>query len=461
MMKEEFLKQLIQNVRAINTTCLRKADEFGMGVSTCNWMCRGQSSPCEGNCSYFDADKRVQSLTSYCSNMSVHAAVERVKMKVFDVSKSTALDVGVVLYGYVTPVLCILVILLNTLLVVILSSRKIRSPTNMILCCIAALDTLTILFPLPWYMFFYTSGGYEEYVSFSWCVVYKYTALVLPTVCHNSSLWLTVALAVHRYIGVCHPRISKFTSSYKAVTICLLSILVITSVMQSAIFLLEDVEPVRVVGKELFVISGVKYVDTCSIVFKTGTDNYLYSMKAYLWTRMIVVELLPTTLLLVFNILLMKKTCDSYRYRQQLVSGNETMSKSDFRECMRTTIMLLTLCSFCVLVEIPVATILFLMLIQTNTGYRIFTSRGAKVAVTLVNFVLFLSFPANFAICLGLSEKFRKTLKQTWRSRDRSHSVSGMSTSMFSMKMSNSHDTQSSIPMLTSVTQDKTVESRL
>ncbi|OWF35102.1 sex peptide receptor-like [Mizuhopecten yessoensis] len=447
-MDKEHVKQLIENARAINTTCVRKLTELAMDVSSCSWMCGGGTSSCVGNCNYSNSDKPLPSLTSYCSNMSIYTAIQRVKLKVFDVGKATALDVGVVLYGYVTPALCMLVLLLNTLLVVILSSRRTRSPTNMILCSIAVLDTMTILLPLPWYLFFYTSGGYNEYVPFSWCVVYKYTALVLPTVCHNSSLWLTVALAAHRYIGLCHPRVSQFTSSYKAVTICLLVILVITTVMQSTILLLEDLEPVRVVGKELFATSGVKYVDTCSIVFKTEKDNYLTGLKAYLWTRLIVAELLPTSLLLLFNMLLLRKTCESYRYRRKLISGNAAMSQSDFRECMRTTVMLLTLCSFCVLVQIPVATILFLMFIQTNTGYRIFTLRETKVTVTLVNFVLFLSFPANFAICLGLSEKFRRTLKDKLKSRKRSHSISGLSTSM---KLSNSHDLQSGTPMLPSL----------
>ncbi|XP_033745729.1 sex peptide receptor-like [Pecten maximus] len=417
----------------------------------CDWMCGGGASSCFSKCNDSNPEHRLQSVTSYCSNISIHTAIERVRLKVFDVGKATALDVGVVLYGYLTPALCALVLLLNTLLVAILSRRKTRSPTNMILCCIAVLDTLTILLPMPWYLYFFTSGGYEEFVPFSWCLVYKYMGSILPTVCHNSSLWLTVALAGHRYVGLCHPRISKFTSSYKAVTICLFVILIITTVMQSTILLLEDVEPVRVVGKELFVTSGLKYVDTCSIVIKAEKENYLISVQVYLWARMVVVELLPTAMLLIFNMFLLRKTCESYRYRRKLVNGNAAMCKSDFRECMRTTIMLLTLCTFCVLVQIPAATILFLMFIQTNTGSRMFTLRGTKVAVTLVNFGLFLSFPVNFAICLGLSEKFRNTLKHMLTSRNRSQSVSGVSTSMFSMKPGNTHDAQSSSPMLPSV----------
>ncbi|XP_069142683.1 sex peptide receptor-like [Argopecten irradians] len=445
MVQKDFIRQVIKNARTTNATCLQK---LGIGVSVCDWMCEGGDSSCFNKCNNSDPDQRLQSVTSYCSNISVHAAIDRVKLKVFDVSKTTAIDVGVILYGYLTPALCVLVILLNTLLVAILSGRKIRSPTNMIICCIAVLDTMTILLPLPWYLFFFTSGGHQEYVPFSWCLVYKYMALIIPAICHNSSLWLTVALAIHRYVGICHPRISKFTSSYKAVVICLFVILVVTTVIQTSILLLEDVEPVRVVGKELFVASGLKYVNACSVVIKADRENYLKSLKAYLWTRMVVVELLPTTMLLIFNILLLKKSCESYRYRRTLISGNEAMAKSDFRECMRTTIMLLTLCSFCVIVEIPIATILLLLFIQANSGTRLFTSRGSKVSYTLVNFVLFLSFPGNFAICLGLSERFRKTLTRAFTTRNRSHSISGISTSMFSIKPSNSHDVQSSIPML-------------
>ena len=75
-----------------------------------------------------------------------------------------------------------------------------RSATNLILVAMAQSDMLTGLWPLPCYVYFYTLERAAEYVPYAWCFVYHCLTEYLPTICHTASIWLTVALAVHRCV---------------------------------------------------------------------------------------------------------------------------------------------------------------------------------------------------------------------------------------------------------------------
>lgn len=64
--------------------------------------------------------------------------------------------------------------------------------------------------PMPFFLYFYTtSDRYREYVPLSWCFIYFCLTDYLPTIFHTASVWLTVALAAHRYVYVCHPGPAK------------------------------------------------------------------------------------------------------------------------------------------------------------------------------------------------------------------------------------------------------------
>ena len=53
---------------------------------------------------------------------------------------------------------------------------------------------------IPVYLYFYTWGGYEEWVPYSWCFIYSCLSEHVPTIFHTASVWLTVALGVQRSV---------------------------------------------------------------------------------------------------------------------------------------------------------------------------------------------------------------------------------------------------------------------
>ncbi|KAG8231602.1 hypothetical protein J437_LFUL011166 [Ladona fulva] len=64
------------------------------------------------------------------------------------------------MYGYAMPALLAVTVVANTLIVVVLSKRHMRTPTNTLLMAMALCDMLTLLFPAPWLFYMYTFGNH-------------------------------------------------------------------------------------------------------------------------------------------------------------------------------------------------------------------------------------------------------------------------------------------------------------
>ena len=115
---------------------------------------------------------------------------------------------SVPIYGVVSPPVVLLTVVTNTLVCLVLLRRPaMRTPTNALLAALAVSDALTGLCPLPCFVYFFTLGRYRDWVPYHWCALYPVLTDHLPTVFHTASIWLTVALAAHRYVCVCRPQV--------------------------------------------------------------------------------------------------------------------------------------------------------------------------------------------------------------------------------------------------------------
>lgn len=88
------------------------------------------------------------------------------------------IDYAVPLYGYIMPFLLIITIIANTLIVVVLSKRHMRTPTNVVLMAMALCDMFTLLFPAPWLIYMYTFGNHYKPLwpistCYAWSVMHE------------------------------------------------------------------------------------------------------------------------------------------------------------------------------------------------------------------------------------------------------------------------------------------------
>lgn len=63
------------------------------------------------------------------------------------------------LYGYVMPVIVSITVATNSFIVVVLSHKDLRTPTNYVLLAMAVSELLTGLSCVPWLLYYYTFHG--------------------------------------------------------------------------------------------------------------------------------------------------------------------------------------------------------------------------------------------------------------------------------------------------------------
>ncbi|CAH8439018.1 unnamed protein product [Schistosoma rodhaini] len=110
-----------------------------------------------------------------------------------------------ILQTYVQPFVIFFTIITNCLISIILTYPTMRNSTNIILLGIAICDLLTVLLPLPIYLCFLTSDIFTKNLTIFKGYSVTYLTTILPTVCHTSSIWLTVLLALQRFIYIQYP----------------------------------------------------------------------------------------------------------------------------------------------------------------------------------------------------------------------------------------------------------------
>ena len=116
-------------------------------------------------------------------------------------------------HGYASLITCLLGAVGNILNIVIFGRKEMISPVHIILRGLSTVDLIVLLFYLPysWYMFLRASTDRELY-SYPWAVFLLYHSYLSQTL-HCIGIWLTVVLAIWRYIAVAYPLRKEFWCS--------------------------------------------------------------------------------------------------------------------------------------------------------------------------------------------------------------------------------------------------------
>lgn len=129
---------------------------------------------------------------------------------IVNVTREYPFDYATIMFGYMMPFVLLLTLITNTLVVVVLFQRHMRTPTNIVLLTMAIVDLATLLSPSPWYFYIYTLGYHDKFLYPPMaCYVHHIMTDVIPVFFHTSSIWLALLLASQRYIYVCHPTLAR------------------------------------------------------------------------------------------------------------------------------------------------------------------------------------------------------------------------------------------------------------
>ncbi|EDW69755.1 G-protein coupled receptor dmsr-1 [Drosophila virilis] len=161
------------------------------------------------------------------------------------------------IHGYFSLIVCILGTLANTLNIIVLTRREMRSPTNAILTGLAVADLAVMLEYIPYTVHDYILSARlprEQQLSYSWACFIKFHS-IFAQVLHTISIWLTVTLAVWRYIAVSYPQRNRIWCGMRTTTITIATAYVVC---------------VLVVSPWLYLVSSIaKFLETLDADGKT------------------------------------------------------------------------------------------------------------------------------------------------------------------------------------------------
>ncbi|XP_060846755.1 sex peptide receptor [Rhopalosiphum padi] len=313
------------------------------------------------------------------------------------------------MYGYVMPFLLLVTIVANTLIVVVLSKRHMRTPTNVVLMSMALSDMFTLLFPAPWLFYMYTLGNHYKPLSpVESCYAWYAMNEVIPTMFHTASIWLTLALAVQRYIYVCHAPVARTWCTMPRVLKCVAWISVMASLHQSTRFVDRTYEPIKISwrGQDSVVVCRMKHAYW--VEHWVTLDVYFTLYYAF---RVIFVHTGPCISLVVLNLLLFRAMRDAQLKRDKLFKENRKNECKRLRDSNCTTLMLIVVVTVFLMTEIPLAVVTVLHIISSSIK-EILDYSVANLLVLFTNFFIIVSYPINFAIYCGMSRQFRETFKE-------------------------------------------------
>ena len=122
---------------------------------------------------------------------------------------------GLVIY----PVICILGLCGNTLCIVVMSQRQMRSSTNVYLLSLAISDGVKLISDLLYFIVVLLFHVDSPSGNKAYGCLYPYAHYIFNS-SQCVSAWLTVSVAFERYIYVCHPtKVKRYCNMARARTV--------------------------------------------------------------------------------------------------------------------------------------------------------------------------------------------------------------------------------------------------
>lgn len=294
------------------------------------------------------------------------------------------------------PLVVVVGLVGNAATIVVLTRRRMRSSTNVYLTALAVSDLLYLLavfllslqhYPGPGDM---QPGFYEFYwKSFPFI-------LWLADSMTSTSIWLTVAFTVERYIAVCHPMRGRLLCTEQRARRAVLMVwsfcVAATSTVpwEHTVVLHHDG-----LGRECVLLGSSEF-----------GDNYVYR-TVYYWFTATAFMIVPLLLLAVFNCFLINAVRQSRKARRTMTQGEPNSVSQHQRQENRITITL-------------IAVVILFLVCQTPAAFLLVYSSFIAVSKTqrglgnIFNFLVAVNAASNFLLYCALSDKYRRTFLVTF-----------------------------------------------
>ncbi|VDI06072.1 sex peptide receptor-like [Mytilus galloprovincialis] len=307
---------------------------------------------------------------------------------------------GFWIYGVICPIISAFTLIFNMLVIVVFLKRKMRSPTSALLIGLAVSDILAANVINISFVYVHGFLDVTKPLPYPMCIIYNVTAKLAPSF-HTTSVWITTALGIQRFIIVAFPMQGPRFCSIRTSTVIIVSTYVLSFLMYIPSFLQRRFDPVTILDE-----SGNE-ITVCNC---TRGQEILQINKLQNVLRSVFGQLVPCAILFLTTLLLSRKLkLETKRILQLHKHENTETERRDFRQIRRTSQMIIVLVSIFLFVEIPNGIVFALFvfypeLLESNI-------EQIQILSIVLNLLVFIIYLINFWIYVTLSRQFRRELK--------------------------------------------------
>ncbi|KAM3963000.1 myosuppressin receptor [Aphomia sociella] len=339
-------------------------------------------------------------------------------------------SVYVQVHGYIALLICLLGSAANSVNIAVLSRKEMASSTNSILTGLAVADLLVMLDYVPFALHIYTKIGSEyNRNSYGWAVFVYFHSIFSQTF-HTISIWLTITLAVWRYIAIKFPQKNRTLCNKRNTNIAITVAYAVCPILCLPIYFAMNIRE-TIIPKN--VGENVTWNETDSVntsaIRKPAyalqmTDN-TDLLTAIFWIYSVFIKLIPCVVLSILSVLLILKMKSSDRRRQKLLKksaittteGEKTRLNEDGGgrrggggRTDRTTRMLVALLGLFLATELPQALFGLLTAIAPQLFGVCYYAFGE-----VMDLMALVGSAVNFVLYCSMSRQFRSTFTRLAR----------------------------------------------
>lgn len=302
----------------------------------------------------------------------------------------------IAIYQFVLPIICTFGIAGIILTVIVLSRKNMKTSTNCYLMALAIADLLFLVLLATILPSFTPSDHSQSDYLFH---IYINYAAIFMNICLIASSWLTVMLAIERYVAICRPFLAARFCSVTKARVFIVSIFLFAVACRLANFW------------EYSVNSATDTTTNQTIIYHEPTDlsfNEMY-MTVYPWlVDGILSSVIPFVLLVSLNVRLIWEVRKSTQYIKRNLTQVGSASTAVQREELQITVMLISVIIVFFICQAPY------VIYTATTSINKYASMGPGFLVfrAVTMFLLVLKSALNFILYCWFSEKFLGTLKR-------------------------------------------------
>lgn len=228
-------------------------------------------------------------------------------------------------HGYIALIICLLGSAANSVNIAVLSRKEMISSTNSILTGLAVADLLVMLDYIPFAFHVYIKIWTDlNKNSYGWAVFVYFHSIFSQTF-HTISIWLTITLAVWRFIAIKFPQKNRTLCNKQNTNIAIAMAYAVCPILCLPIYFamyIKEVHPnkasVNVTLNITDLVNTSTTVNGESIFALHMTDNKSL-LTAIFWIYSVFIKLIPCVVLSILSMLLILKMKSSDRRRQKLL----------------------------------------------------------------------------------------------------------------------------------------------